>query len=175
MNFLKKSSALFLAGAFLFASVGIINFRIAQWQVGKKMVELLASEEELMVLEFSPLEFDKLLFVEDDEFILHGNMYDVKEKWCDASGTVFLKCYHDKKEKTILSDIQKLSPASATSSETFFHVFPKPFYFSLTDFESPCSIHWFSNSGLKFSFAHFLIHCPSVVILLSTPPPRMIT
>ena len=121
----KYISLLMLALIFIHGSVELFILKIFQVQHKEEISKLIdegLSEDELVLFQFSKDDFEKGLehieWVEEHEFRIGGEMYDIVQKEITAD-SIYLYCYHDRKESKLYSSI--LATTLAIS------VFPTPY------------------------------------------------
>ena len=93
--------------------------------------------EALTAFLFSEVEYKNIDWLEENEFRLDGEMYDVARKKVDGKGNVILYVINDKKEKKLFIDLEEQAKENAQNSEEdaqetlnlFSNPIRKPIYF----------------------------------------------
>jgi hypothetical protein len=138
----KYVSLLMLVLMFFHGSLELFILKIFQAQHREEINKLIdedLSEDELVLFNFSKDNFEKGLkhieWVEEHEFRIEGEMYDIVRKEI-TSDSVYLYCYHDKKESKLYSGILKIfdrlpgNEASNTRNLAVINNLLSEFYFS---------------------------------------------
>lgn len=110
----KYISVLMLVLIFFHGSLELFILKIFQAQHREEVYKLIDEglcEQNLVLFKFSNDEFERGLqhieWVEEHEFRIEGEMYDIVRKELTAD-SVYLYCYHDKKESKLYSSILKI-------------------------------------------------------------------
>lgn len=139
------------------------------------MIENGIEDEELISFRFDKNEMEKSVnyieWIEDDEFRINGEMYDVVKKKVSGD-TVYLYCLHDEKESVLLSTIEKLlnqlindPPKTLNNFNNFINLLSQLY-------SNPPIQDYILPIGDKYFFPSITYNILDGVYFHITPPPR---
>jgi len=108
---LKRTFSYLFLLIFIFNTVGYFPvFLYLQCQVKhdiKQRIKQSIPQEELTIFTLTEAQYKNLDWVEDHEFRLNGDMYDVVRKNTDDKGSIVMYVINDKKEKEVFTNLEQ--------------------------------------------------------------------
>jgi hypothetical protein len=118
---LKKVFIIFLLLPFLYLNIGFYPFFIIKQQLIKLEIKQKIKNNlppnELIEIVFTKADYNSLTWKEKNEFSYHNHMYDIVKSETDKNNNIHLFCIDDKKEKSLFTQLDKLTSTSEKSKQ----------------------------------------------------------
>lgn len=123
---MKKSIIILILLPFLYLNIGFYPFFLLKQQIIKKEIKAKIkanlSKDELTEMVFDKATFKSLKWIDEKEFSINNQMYDVVKIANLHNDSVFIQCIEDKKESLLfaqLDNLTKTDPKSKQNKEFF--------------------------------------------------------
>jgi hypothetical protein len=161
----NKIIASLIAGVFIISAVFYLPvLQFLQFNIKSEMQELISKENaEITVLDLTSNEFDKIKWLDADEFILDNVLYDLVSLKKDG-GHITIKAVGDKKEANV---IERMKEQNSKKCPAFL-------FQILSQYSHNVTLFSFSRTSdqLKFNL-ELPIQYTSLIIEKDSPPPKL--
>jgi hypothetical protein len=118
---LKKAFIILLLLPFLYLNIGYYPFFIIKQQLIKheikQKIKNNVPSNELIEIVLNKADYNSLNWKEKNEFSYHDHMYDVVKSETDKDNNIHLFCIDDVKEKSLFTQLDKLTNTSEKSKQ----------------------------------------------------------